>query len=139
MPWPKVGPRSNCAHVIPVLIARGLPYTSLTVKPMWGAVMTWQSPVWYAFDKGTVNARAPSSPGLYALKGSDGGWLFVGESKSIASSLLGHLAGDNKCVTNCRPATFSFECHSSVARRDALIRELLPVCNRAEGVESQGT
>lgn len=92
--------------------------------------MPWQSPVWYAFDKGTVNGRAPNVSGVYALKGSEGRWLYIGEGSSIASSLLGHLAGNNKCITACRPAMFSFECPGGVARRDALIRELLPLCNR---------
>jgi hypothetical protein len=99
--------------------------------------MPWQSPVWYPFTKGTVNGRAPNTPGVYALKGSDGRWLFVGEAHSIASSLLGHLAGNNECITGCRPAVFSFECHGGVARRDELVRELLPLCNRTGRIESQ--
>ena len=94
--------------------------------------MPWQSPVWYGFDKGTVNGRAPSTSGVYALKGSDGRWLYIGEAESIASSLRAHLAGDNKCITNCRPATFSFESLGieRVMRLEALVREMLPLCNR---------
>ena len=99
--------------------------------------MPWQSPVWYTFDKRTVNGRAPNTRGVYALKGSDGRWLFVGEAKSIASSLLGHLAGNNERITGCRPAVFSFECPGDVARRDALVQELLPLCNRPGRTESQ--
>lgn len=112
---------------------------SLSSRQMWGAIMPWRSSVWYPFDKGTVNGRAPNSPGVYALKGSDGRWLFVGEAKCIAFSLLGHLASDDRRVTDCRPATFSFQCHSGVARRDALVRELLPLCTRAGSAESPGT
>lgn len=99
--------------------------------------MPWQSPVWYAFDKRTVNGRAPNTHGVCALKDSDGRWLFVGEARSIASSLLGHLAGNNGCIAACQPATFSFECLGGVARRDALIRELLPLCNPTGRIESQ--
>jgi hypothetical protein len=92
----------------------------------------WQDPVWYDFDKGTVNGRAPSVSGIYALKGIDGRWLYVGETDSIATSLLGHLAGDNRCITECGPATFSFEVRDAgerTARRDALLYEFLPLCN----------
>jgi hypothetical protein len=96
--------------------------------------MPWQGPVWYGFNKGTINARAPSSSGVYGLKGSDGRWLYVGETANIASSLQAHLAGDNSCLKECRPATFSFEFRAGderAARRDALVAELTPICNRA--------
>jgi hypothetical protein len=95
--------------------------------------MAWQNPVWYGFDKATVNGRAPNISGVYALKGPDGRWLYVGETASIASSLLGHLGGDNKCITDCGPAAFSFESRAAderAARRDALFREHLPLCNQ---------
>ena len=97
--------------------------------------MPWQTRVWYAFDKSTINGRAPNAPGVYALKGSDGRWLYIGEADSIASSLLGHLAGDNQCLTECRPATFSYEGLGveRVMRREALVRELSPACNRGGG------
>ena len=98
--------------------------------------MPWQSPVWYGFDKGTVNGRAPNTSGVYALKGSDGRWLYVGAAASIALSLKRHLAGDDPCLAACRPATFSFESrasHETAARRDALIHELLPLCNGTPG------
>jgi len=95
--------------------------------------MPWQSQAWYGFNKGTVNGRAPTVSGVYGLKGSDGRWLYVGESASIASSLLGHVAGDNARILECRPATFSFEiCNAPerMTRRAALILELLPVHNQ---------
>ena len=98
--------------------------------------MPWQSSVWYGFDKGTVNGRAPTTSGVYALKGSDGRWLYVGASSNIASSLKGHLAGDNACITACHPAMFSYESragHDMFARRLALIQRLLPICNGPPG------
>ena len=98
--------------------------------------MPWQSQIWYCFDKGTVNGRAPNVSGVYALKSSDGRWLYVGESASVASSLLRHLAGDNARLIESHPTLFSFEpCHADerIARRDMLIRELLPLCNKRPG------
>jgi hypothetical protein len=98
--------------------------------------MPWQNPAWYGFNKGTVNARAPNASGVYGLKDSDGQWLYVGEATAIASSLLRHLAGDNWCITEGHPATFSFEALAvagRAARRDALTLELLPHCNRRPG------
>jgi hypothetical protein len=95
--------------------------------------MPWDNPVWYGFDKGSINARAPNSSGVYALRGIDGQWLYVGESARVASSLLRHLAGDNKCITESSPATFSFEARGAserAARRDALLYEFLPLCGR---------
>jgi hypothetical protein len=91
--------------------------------------MPWQSQIWYGFNKGTVNGRAPNVSGVYALKGSDGRWLYVGESASIASGLLRHFAGGNPRIVEGQPTTFSFElcdAHERAARRDALIAELLP-------------
>jgi hypothetical protein len=98
--------------------------------------MPWDNPVWYGFDKGSINARAPNGSGVYAIRGIDGRWLYVGESPRIASTLLGHLAGDNRCVIDSAPATFSFEARKAcerAARRDALLYEFLPLCNRKPG------
>ena len=98
--------------------------------------MPWPNQIWNGFDKGTVNGRAPNVSGVYALRGSGGQWLYVGESARVASSLLGHLAGDNARLAESRPTTFSFEpCDAGqrTARRGALIAELLPPCNMRPG------
>ncbi|MFI5184775.1 MAG: hypothetical protein ACHQNV_10265 [Vicinamibacteria bacterium] len=91
--------------------------------------MPWRSPVWYGFDKGTINGRAPNVSGVYALKGPDGRWLYFGEAASIAASLLRHLSSESARLTEGRAATFSYELCSAderAKRRDALAAELLP-------------
>jgi excinuclease UvrABC nuclease subunit len=98
--------------------------------------MPWQNPAWYRFDKETINRRAPNASGVYCLKDSGGQCLYVGEAPHIASRLMGHLAGDDRCIAQGRAATFSFEplgTNERIARRDSLALELQPLCNRGPG------
>lgn len=84
------------------------------------------------YDKGNVNARAPSASGVYALRGANEQWIYLGESASIASSLIHHFAARKAWVAEACPTHFSFELCSDkerVARRDALIQELHPTCH----------
>jgi hypothetical protein len=94
--------------------------------------MPWWSSAWYAYDKGTVNARAPSASGVYGLKDADGEWIYVGECAAIAGRLLRHLAARKAWAPEASPTLFSFEMCSEkerVARRDALVQELHPTCS----------
>ncbi len=94
--------------------------------------MPWRSSTWYAYNKGTVNARAPSASGVYGFKDASGRWIYVGECAAIATRLLGHLAARRAWAAEASPTQFSFEMCSEkerVARRDALVQELHPTCS----------
>jgi hypothetical protein len=95
--------------------------------------MPWWSSAWYTYDKGTVNARAPSASGVYALKDASGQWIYVGECAAIAARLLHHLAARKDWAPDASPTQFSFELcgeKERVARRDTLVQELHPTSSR---------
>jgi hypothetical protein len=69
---------------------------------------------------------------VYALRGANDQWIYVGESATIASALLRHLAARNAWVPEGAATKFSFDLCSDkerIARRDALIQELQPTCS----------
>jgi hypothetical protein len=80
----------------------------------------------------SIQKNAPESSGVYGLCDARE-WLFVGESDNIRAHLLEH----HRKITTVRerqsPMGFTFELCSPAARsarRQALVRELKPCCNR---------
>jgi hypothetical protein len=96
---------------------------------------TWQGTSFH-FDRQTVMAIAPNAPGVYALWRTDG-WIYVGECHDVQRRLLAHSEGDNARIAREAPKGFGFELipklDQRVARLEALIRELAPICNLLPG------
>jgi hypothetical protein len=88
------------------------------------------------YRRETVLAHAPSAPGVYALWTSSH-WVYIGESADLRSRLLAHLEGDDDCIIQNGARGFGFEFIENpslrAARAQALIQELLPVCNPLPG------
>lgn len=92
--------------------------------------MTW-NPTKYAFSRAAVDLYAPSAGGVYALYKGDT-VIYVGEAVRLREALMKHLASSDNCIQQWRPSEFSFDplpAHERVARKNALILELRPVCN----------
>jgi hypothetical protein len=90
----------------------------------------WQG-VPFNFDRKTIVTIAPSAAGVYILWRPDR-WIYVGECLDLRSRLISHMDGDNASITQEEPRGFGFELITSadlrVARREALIRALAPLC-----------
>jgi predicted GIY-YIG superfamily endonuclease len=75
--------------------------------------------------------QVPATSGVYAI------WrhevpVYIGESDDLLRRLLEHFKGSNECISREHPTSFSFELLSGasrVTRREALTREMLPICN----------
>jgi len=76
--------------------------------------------------------RAPQASGVYAMFNNDG-WIYVGEAGNIRARLLAHFDAPSACIKGRAPMGFQFELVPSkkrVARKNKLIGEFKPVCNR---------
>ncbi len=94
--------------------------------------MPWNNPDGYSYTRASIQANAPALAGVYALYNAKN-WIYIGESQNIQARLIQHANGDNACITNYAPPTFSYELSAAqqrVARQDQLIAELRPFCNR---------
>ena len=82
------------------------------------------------FTKQDVMSLMEGQNGVYGLR-STFRWVYVGKG-DIRARLLGHLNGDNPCITRERPNTWYGEVYGNdpSAREKQLIAELDPVCNR---------
>jgi len=97
-----------------------------------GWPMPWNNPTQYPFTHSSIKANAPASSGVYALYDSRRA-VYFGESGNIQARLLQHLTGDNPCIVQMKPTTFSYEpvtSHQRLARQNELIRESRPICNQ---------
>lgn len=85
----------------------------------------------FAFNLQTIEASAPSAPGIYVLW-THGRWIYVGETNNLRMRLVALVGGDNACISNELPTDFGFELiptrEQRAKRREALIRELVPIC-----------
>jgi hypothetical protein len=90
---------------------------------------------WFRFNRTSILANAPAASGVYAIFNANV-WIYVGEGQDIRARLLAHLNGANSCITRNVPSGFQCElwpADQRVARQDALILALNPVCNRRLG------
>lgn len=87
----------------------------------------------YTWNKGWIEFKAPTTPGVYCIRDKDGNVIYVGKGK-VRDRLLSHWNHENPVdqrMWSHAPATFSFELTAHPARREAeLIRDLKPSCNR---------
>jgi hypothetical protein len=76
---------------------------------------------------------APSEGGVYVICGSDGRYLFFGETSDVRRRLTEHLEDENNYVLRTGGVFFAYEIYPSygtrVARRNKLIAMYLPPCN----------
>ena len=80
-----------------------------------------------------VRQKAPSSSGVYRIY-SPARWIYVGESDDIRQRLYRHLNESDPSVDRFGSLSFSFErvaLDGRMARWQALVTELEPVCNQA--------
>lgn len=92
-------------------------------------------PQGFAWTRQSIVANAPNSSGVYAIYNQQR-WIYVGESGDIQARLLQHFNGDNACITNSSPTGFQYELSPAaqrVARQDAWIAKLNPICNQRFG------
>jgi hypothetical protein len=85
-----------------------------------------------SFTPVSVRANAPAASGIYGISNARG-WIYVGESDNIQASLLHDLQKGGSALLKRFPTGFVFELCSAAdrrARRDLLIQEYEPVCNR---------
>lgn len=85
----------------------------------------------FAFDLRTIEAMAPSAAGICVLW-KHGQWIYVGTTENLRARLVALAKGDNECISREVPTDFGFELIAShnqrETRREALIRELAPIC-----------
>jgi hypothetical protein len=84
------------------------------------------------FTSSAVRVYAPISPGVYGISNADE-WIYVGATEDIQSTLLEHLQERDTDVIKRHPSGFVFEVCAGVrrtARRDSLVSEYDPTCNR---------
>jgi hypothetical protein len=92
----------------------------------------------YVFTPEAVREDAPSASGLYVIFTPER-WVFIGASDNVRQALFQHLNSPDPCFQQYGPLSFSCELAAPTERadrRDALIAELRPVCNR---VDTSGT
>ncbi len=93
--------------------------------------MPWQGTL-FAFNAQTVMSSGPRTAVIYALWRGER-WIYIGESSNISEQLLELLKGTDETIARERPSGFGFELIAEPsqreARKNALIRELAPVCN----------
>jgi len=90
----------------------------------------WQG-IPFNYDRKTISTIVPSAAGVYLLWRPDR-WIYIGECVDLQRRLTAHMQGDDERINREAPRGFGFELMASaphrVARREALIRELTPVC-----------
>ena len=80
----------------------------------------------------SVSMNAPAAPGIYGVTNA-GGWIYIGQSDNIQSSLLEHLQDNNSRLMREQPTGFVFELCGAAgrsARQDRLVLEYEPRVNR---------
>jgi len=85
-----------------------------------------------SFTGVSVRANAPAASGIYGISNARE-WIFIGESDNIQASLLHDLQKGYSALLKRLPTGFVFEICAAAARRvrrDRLIQEYEPVCNR---------
>jgi hypothetical protein len=83
----------------------------------------------YRWNWESINLYAPEAPGIYGLYNAL--WIYVGAAEDMRAQMLGHLNGNNPCVTHYQPSGFAFELLSPQdhpRRLEELIRQLEPLC-----------
>jgi hypothetical protein len=86
----------------------------------------------YSFTPRSIRQNAPQSSGVYGISNAKE-WVFIGSSEDLQASLVDHLESVGSTLMARTPTGFIFEpcpVGACVARRDRLIAELKPVCNR---------
>ena len=86
----------------------------------------------YSFTPSSIRQNAPRSSGVYGISNAKE-WVFIGSSENVQTSLLDHLESVGSALMARTPTGFMFEpcpLGMCVVRRDRLIAELKPVCNR---------
>ena len=81
-----------------------------------------------SFNRTAVEALELGQTGCYGLF-SSGLWIYVGTG-DIRARLIGHLNGDNACITRARPTHWvDLLTNDADAEAERLIPELKPTCN----------
>lgn len=91
------------------------------------------------FNSATIQRVAPAQSGVYGLSNARQ-WVYIAESDNIRESLLQHLSETDTVLSNHKPSGFTFElCDGSnrAARRERLVQELSPICNRPQTTSSR--
>jgi hypothetical protein len=86
-----------------------------------------------SFNAASVRANAPAASGIYGISSAIE-WIYIGETDDIQASLLSHLQDSDSALMKRRPTGFVFEICGPAgrpARRDRLVLEYGPVCNKA--------
>src|SRR5579864_6956629 len=78
----------------------------------------------FRYERATVTAIAPNTPGVYALWKIDGWIIYVGEGADVQRRLLAHLEGDNECITREAPKGIWLEVIPSQDQRVARLEAL---------------
>jgi hypothetical protein len=92
--------------------------------------MPWLGPN-IAWSRRAIIASVPNVSGVYAIW-KPLQWIYVGEADDVLRRLLEHFDGDNACINQAIPTGCGFELlqpGARVARQEALIAELGPLCN----------
>jgi len=88
----------------------------------------------FVWSYASILASAPTQSGTYAIY--NNAYIYFGEGQDIRARLLAHWNGDNACITRNQPTGFAYEllgANQRVARQDALILQLRPLCNQRLG------
>jgi hypothetical protein len=94
--------------------------------------MPWKGLPGFPYTREAILRDAPSVSGVYLIYNATS-MIYVGETSDIRARLLNHAHGDNVCINVSFPTTWSFEpadTWSRLTRRNELILELRPLCNR---------
>jgi predicted GIY-YIG superfamily endonuclease len=90
----------------------------------------------YPWNRNSILTSAPDKPGVYAIWNKQV-WIYIGETQDIQRRLLEHFDNTEACIHQSGPAVWGYELFQSeqfrIQRQRALIRELLPACNRTSG------
>jgi excinuclease UvrABC nuclease subunit len=90
----------------------------------------------FPWNRNSILTSAPNKPGVYAIWNKQV-WIYIGETQDIQRRLLEHFDHTEACIQESKPAVWGYELFQSeqfrIQRQRALIRELLPACNRGSG------
>jgi predicted GIY-YIG superfamily endonuclease len=74
----------------------------------------------------------PVAPGVYGISNARE-WIYIGAANNLQEALLAHLSDLHTSLMQREPTGFVFEACDAArlpARRDRLILEYVPTCNR---------
>jgi predicted GIY-YIG superfamily endonuclease len=90
----------------------------------------------FPWNRNSILTSAPNKPGVYAIWNKRV-WIYIGETQDIQRRLLEHFDQKDACIESNKPAVWGYELFHSeqfrYQRRNALVRELQPACNRTTG------